>query len=99
MDSADWDTHSEYSDRHRPVGSVADSDFEERRNIRELKVVGWDKQDCWNRDSLVAFGSDTGYPDREDSRRIAAAGFDKDHRPVESNPGRLDILVPSGNPD
>ena len=104
-DSADGDRHSECSDKHWPVGPAEDIDSEDRRNIRGLRPVDWDRPDYWNKDFLVALDSGTGYPDREHSRRIAAAGFDRDHRLVESSPLRRDIpgkgdsLGPSGNPD
>ena len=67
--------------------------------IRELKLVDWDSQDRWNRDFLVALGLGTGYWDKENSLRIAAAGFDKDHTIAEGSPAWMDILVPSDNPD
>ena len=73
--------------------------------IRELKLVDWDSQDRWNRDFLVALGLGTGYWDKENSLRIAAAGFDKDHTIAEGSPAWMDIpakgdsLVPSGHPD
>ena len=104
-DSADWDTHFDYSDRHWPAGPAEDIDSGERRNIPGSRLVDWGKQDCWNREFLVALGSGTGYWEREHSRRIAAVGSDRDHRLVASSlermdsPGKGDILVPSDTPD
>ena len=104
-DSADWDTHSDYSDRHRAAGLVDHIDFGERRNIPGSRLVDWDRPDCWKRDFLVVLGLGTGYWDKENSLRIAAAGFDRDHTVVEGSlgrmdiPGKMDSLVPSGHPD
>ena len=95
----DWDKHSDYSDRLWPVGPAADIDSEDRRNIRGQKLVDRDTQDDWNRDWLVALDSGTGYPDREHSPRIAPVGFDRGHKVVERNPVKMDIPMPSGNPD
>ena len=38
-DSADWDTHSDYPDRHWPVGPAEDIDSVERRNIPGSRLV------------------------------------------------------------
>ena len=103
--SADWDTHFDYSDRHWPAGPAEDIDSGERRNIPGSRLVDWGRQDCWKRVFLVALGSDTGYWEREHFRRIAAVGFDRDHRLVASSlermdsPGKGDILLPSDTPD
>ena len=102
-DSADWDTHSDYSDRHWPAGLAEDIDFGERRSIPGLRFVDWDRPDCWKRDFLVVLGLGTGYLDWEYSRRIGAVGFDRDHTVVESSlgkmgiPGMGDSLVPFGS--
>ena len=99
---SDLERDSDYSDRHWPVGPAEDIDFGKRRSIPGPRLVDWDRQDYWNRDFLVALGSGTGYRDKEHSRRIGAADFDRDHMLVESSPGKRDIpgkgdiLVPSG---
>jgi len=98
MDS-DLSSHSDRSDRHRLVGSAADIDSEDWVYIRGARLVDWDSQDRWNRDFLVALGWGTGYLDKENSLRIAAAGFDKGHTIAEDSPAWMDILVPSGNAD
>ena len=102
---SDLSSHSDCSDKPRLVGLVADIDSEDRGNIRGPRLVDWDSQDPWDRDFLAALGSGTGYSNRENFRRIAAAGFDRDHTVVESSlgrmdiPGKMDSLVPSGHPD
>ena len=105
MGSADWDTYSDYSDRHWPAGLAEDIDSVERRGIPGPRLVDWGRQDCWNRDFLAALGSSTDCLEMGRSRRIAAVGFDKGHRLAESSlermdsPERVDILAPSGNLD
>ena len=63
----------------------------ERRNILGPRLVGWGRQDWWNRDFLVALGPGRGYWEGEHSRRIAAADFDKGHTVVEDSLERMDI--------
>lgn len=89
--SADWDRHSDYSDRHWLVGPAEDIDFEGRGDSPGWRPVDWDRQDCWNRDLVVALGSGTGYLEKEHSRRIAVVGFDRDHTVVESSLGKMGI--------
>lgn len=102
---SDLSSHSDCSDRHRLVGPAAGIDSEERRDIQGRRLVDWDRPDCWNRDFLVALGLGTGYSEREHSRHIAAAGFDRDYTVAVRSPARMDSpakgdrLVPSGNSD
>ena len=102
---SDWSSHSDCSDKPPLVGLAGGIDSEERRNILGLRFVDWGSQDCRNRDFLVALGSGIGYSGRENFRRIAVAGFDRDHTVAESSlgrmdvPGKVDSLVPFGTPD
>ena len=96
---SDLSSHFDCWDRHRLVGPAADIDSEGRGDIREPRLVDRDSQACWNRDFLVVPGSGTGYSDRTNLRRIAAAGFDRDHTVAERSLARMDILVSSDNLD